>query len=77
MHVYMGCIGGLLAKHCTLYINLETNRHGTCKCVASPQLTTPSQHSGQLHGSYVLDHEMHSYDPAVQMMPCIALVHTY
>ena len=64
----------------TLYIAYfkleEMNSHG--KCVASPRLTTPSQcsvtGSGQLHGK--LSVLTRSYDTAVQMMPCIALVHT-
>ena len=51
MQVYMGSRYRQFAcKHCTLYINLSSKS----QCVASLQLTTPSQRavmgSGQLHG---------------------------
>ena len=53
MHVH-GLYMQFASKHYTCILMLEeTNSHG--KCVASPRLTTPSQHgvtgSGQLHGN--------------------------
>ena len=59
MHIYMGCIGGLLANTVRCIITYARS-HG--KCVASPRLTTARHDGRQLHGKlsvyYVLDPEM-------------------